>query len=86
MIRVYRIQPEWRMNKKCGACRPAALTFAPESGMHHGMMFVASALCTDGDARADLRLTQIANPLKRAFHSKPDVELSITLGHLLALV
>lgn len=50
------------------------------------MIFVASALCTDGDARADLRLTQIANPLKRAFHSKPDVELSITLGHLLALV
>jgi hypothetical protein len=63
-----------------------ALTFVAESGKVLIRKFVAWVLAPDVDARADLRLTQIANPLKRAFHSKPDVELSITLGHLLALV
>ena len=34
----------------------------------------------DGKSHANLRLTQIANPLKRAFHSK----LYAALSHLLA--
>jgi hypothetical protein len=48
-----------------------ALTFVAESGKVLIRKFVAWVLAPDVDARADLRLTQIANPLKRAFHSKP---------------
>ena len=68
------------MNEKNTADRQATLTFATQSDIHRHENYPPSASMQDGEGHANLRLTQIVNPLKRAFHSKLSAERSNLLA------